>query len=62
MLAFGALISCHQAYSSDLVESPAGGASPSAADFILASYLFIPFSFFDIFAGICNNIVSVVRL
>ena len=43
MLAFGALISCHQAYSSDLVESPAGGASPSADDFILASYLSIPF-------------------
>src|SRR5215212_395000 len=45
LLAFGALlISCHQkAFSSDLVESPAGGACPSTADFILASCLSIPF-------------------
>src|SRR5215212_4412857 len=44
LLAFGALFSCHQkAYSSDLVESPAGGACPSTAEFILASCISIPF-------------------
>jgi hypothetical protein len=43
LLAFGALINSHQAYSSDLVESPAGRACPSVDDFILASYLSIPF-------------------
>src|SRR5215210_3248846 len=44
LLAFGVLFSCHQkAYSSDLVEPPAGGACPSTGYFILASYLSIPF-------------------
>jgi hypothetical protein len=43
LLAFGLLLVAIEAYSSDLVESPAGVACPSAADFILASYLSIPF-------------------